>query len=139
MDNPRSLNVMVVDDIPHICKLLAEFIGYLDHVNVVGTATSIKEALDCVTNLEPHVVVLDISMPRFGLIQNGVDVLRWIKQHYPKTEVIMLTNHSEDIYRKTCQQLGAYAFLDKSMGSELLAAALDGLVIARTKASSEQS
>lgn len=133
MNNQRSLNVIVVDDVVRICNLVADFLSGIAGVKVVGTANSIKEALKCITELEPDAVVLDISMPRFELMQSGVDVLRWIKQHYPATAVIMLTNHSEMVYRRICQELGAYAFLDKSAEPELLHTAVTQLVEAHTK------
>ena len=128
MNRQGNLNVIVVDDVVRICNLVADVLNGIAGIKVVGTANSIKDALKCIAELEPHVVVLDISMPRYELFQNGVDVLRWIKQHYPAMAVIMLTNHSEMVYRKICQELGAYAFLDKSAEHELLHTVIAQLV-----------
>lgn len=135
MNRQGNLNVIVVDDVVRICNLVADFLNGIAGVKVVGTANSIKDALKCIAELEPHAVVLDISMPRYELFQNGVDVLRWIKQHYPAMAVIMLTNHSEMVYRKICQELGAYAFLDKSAEPELLHTVIAQLVDGRANTS----
>jgi len=130
MNRKQIYNVILVDDIARICRLVADFVNGIPGVKVVGTANSIKEAMECISQLTPDAVVLDISMPSYGLMQSGVDVLRWIKQHYPATAVIMLTNHSETAYRQICQQLGAYAFFDKSIEPELLYTAITQLVSA---------
>ncbi len=58
----------------------------------------------------PDIVLLDINMPG----KNGIELLRFIRVKNFGSEVIMLTNHAEVIYREQCQELGARFFLDKS-------------------------
>lgn len=82
----------------------------LDGVQVVGEAESVTAAIKRVTALVPDVVVLDIQMGD----GTGIEVLRYIKRTIPATQVIMLTNHSNDFYRDMCLREGAAHFLDKS-------------------------
>lgn len=58
----------------------------------------------------PDIVLLDINMPG----KSGIELLRYIRERAYTTEVVMLTNHAEDIYRQECKELGARYFLDKS-------------------------
>jgi DNA-binding NarL/FixJ family response regulator len=128
MQDPGDLTIVVVDDVPHICELVTALLNTVDHVVVLGTSNSIATALESIIQLQPDAVMLDISMPSFEEMRNGIDVLRWIKQHYPATAVIMLTNRSEPIYQQACQTFGAYAFLDKSSDAERLPAVMTQLV-----------
>lgn len=128
MNNKSDLSTIVVDDIEAVCSLVAEFVNSLEGISVIGTANSIKDAMDSITHFEPHAVILDVGMPSYEGMRSGMDVLKWIKTHYPITAVIMFSNYSAGQMRKPCLGLGAYAYLDKTMEADLLADVLNQLV-----------
>jgi DNA-binding NtrC family response regulator len=82
------MRMMLVDDEERFLtttqKLLAKK-GY-----EVFTAASGAEALDLLEKKIIHVVILDVKMP--GM--DGIETLKEMKQHFPLTEVIMLTGHA---------------------------------------------
>ena len=119
------LDVVVADDSPLVRTHLVALLSSIDRIRVVGEAESAGELLGLVDRLAPQVVVLDISMPG----GNGIEALQQIKQGHPATVVIMLTNHSNDFYRRTCLQAGAAFFFDKSCEFECV-----GEVLARLEA-----
>ncbi|BBO74266.1 hypothetical protein DSCW_16830 [Desulfosarcina widdelii] len=65
---------------------------------------------------EPDVMILDLRMP--GI--DGIEVLRRVKETHPAIEVIVLTSQGSEADKKTCMELGAFAFLSKSVDIEEL-------------------
>ncbi len=69
---------------------------------------------------EPEVMILDLKMP--GI--DGIEVLKRVKQTRPEIEVIILTGHGSEQDRKTCEELGAFAYLQKPVDIDVLTATL---------------
>ena len=122
-----QLRLLIADDSSVLRASLVEIFSRVEGIEVVGEAQDVPEALASIRALQPDVVVLDIQMPG-GC---GIDVLREVKRDYPKTIVIMLTNHLEPQYRQGCAQLGANYFLSKSTDSKLLIEIAEHLAAAK--------
>jgi two-component system response regulator CpxR len=75
-----------------------------------------ESALSMIHEDEPEVMILDLKMP--GI--DGIEVLRRVKQTRPEIEVIILTGHGSQADRKTCMDLGAFAYLHKPVDIDLL-------------------
>src|SRR5436853_6682448 len=64
-ETPREMvDVLVVDDDALVRTLLSDILDREDEIRVVGVATDALSALELVTQLAPHVVVLDADLPR---------------------------------------------------------------------------
>jgi CheY-like chemotaxis protein/cytidylate kinase len=70
-----------------------------------------ESALELARDDEPDVMILDLRMP--GI--DGIEVLRRVKKTHPAIEVIVLTSQGSEADKKTCMELGAFAFLSKSV------------------------
>lgn len=105
-----GLHVVVADDSAPIRAHLVGLFSALPAIRVIREVDSTPDVIEAVEALHPDVVVLDISMPG----GNGILALEHIKRTHPDTLVIMLTNHSNDFYRKKCLAAGASYFFDKS-------------------------
>lgn len=132
MNNFSDLTVLVVEDVKVVRDLVAEFVNSMENISVIGTASTIKEAIDCIVQLEPDIVILDISLPNHGDMRSGIDVLKWTKKHYPATDVIMFSSHSAAQMRKYCLASGAYAYLEKAIAGNELTEVINRLVRERT-------
>lgn len=78
----------------------------LEHIEgfkVVGEASDGRSAVEKVSELKPHVVLMDIGLP----LLDGIDATCKIKEMTPATRVIMLTSHDND--RDIFAALGAGA------------------------------
>ena len=115
-----SLRVLIADDSASLRRLLADSISEVQGVEVVAMAADGFEAVALADAEQPAVVVLDIHMPRM----NGLDALRAIRHRNPETEVIMLTNHADPVYKSTCLKAGASLFFDKTREFEQVGDAL---------------
>jgi DNA-binding NarL/FixJ family response regulator len=109
------LKILVVDDAPMMRQRIIESLMETGTTRLICLAEDVRSALDAMREVEPQIVLLDIHMPGSTDIQNGIELLRWIKQARESTHVVMLTNLSDPAYREAARRLGAYAFLDKSL------------------------
>lgn len=116
----KQVTVLVMDDAAVVRSLLAAMLTEIDSVEHVIQAEDAASALHLVDQHKPDIAILDIKVPGAGLTQNGIDVLRKVKQVHPTTKVIMLTNHATERYRRECQKAGADYFFDKSSEFEQL-------------------
>lgn len=99
--------ILVVDDEPEVRQLVADFLeakGY-----EVTTATSGVEALAAVAAQRPHLVLLDIMMPRM----NGLEALQRIRQLDQSVGIIMLTAVEDEAIAKEAMRKEAYDYITK--------------------------
>jgi two-component system, OmpR family, response regulator CpxR len=75
-----------------------------------------QEALDFTDEEDTEVIILDLKMP--GI--DGIEVLKKMKATKPDIEVIILTGHGSEADRKTCLDLGAFAYLQKPADIDLI-------------------
>jgi DNA-binding NarL/FixJ family response regulator len=93
------------------------------HFDVVGAESDGQALVKAALQLEPDLVVLDISMP----ILNGIDATREIKKALPAAKVIVLSMHSNAIYLNKALQAGASGYVLKSGASEELLTAIEAV------------
>jgi len=77
---------------------------------VVGEAATGLEAVEKAKELNPDVVILDISMPQL----NGLETARQILKAVPQTEIVILTMHQSERLVRRALEAGARAFVTKS-------------------------
>lgn len=110
MQTTRTNHVFIVDDSVWIRVRLAEALGRLPDVMVVGEAASANEAVAGILRTRPDSVLLDLNL----MGRTGLDVMRAVRPKAPEIVFVVLTNHSESQYRDACMEAGARYFLDKS-------------------------
>ena len=106
--------VLVVDDEPEAVELLVEFLSSKGYE--VLTATSGEEALRRVREDRPHLVLLDVQMPKMS----GLDVLRRIREIDAEMGVIMVTAVNEEDVGRQALELGAFDYIVKPLDLKYL-------------------
>ncbi len=101
--------VLVVDDEPDAVDLLQEFLAGKGYE--VVTACNGEEALERVKADRPHVILLDVRMPRM----NGLEVLRQVRQIDKEVGVIMVTAVNEEDTGRQAMALGAFDYVVKPL------------------------
>ena len=106
--------VLVVENDLGMGRLIGTTLGQLD----VAYAVDGEEALVQVRQAPPHLVVLDVNLPRL----DGIEVLRQLKQN-PATRsipVVMVTAREDDEARDQAIAAGAAAYLLKPFSPRTL-------------------
>lgn len=113
----RKIRVLVVDDSPVMRRLLTEALKVDREIEVVGTATNGREALERARVLKPDVITLDIEMP----VMDGLTALKELRRIYPQARVIMFSSLTEKGAKATIQalSLGAFDFVTKPSSKSL--------------------
>lgn len=119
-----AMDIFLVEDSSAIRRLLARRLEDMPGVRVVGEADSAPQAIALIDWLQPHTVLLDMTL----LVGTGVDVLRALRAKGFKGRILMLTHHSMDAYRELCMKAGADGFYNKGTGLETLFGDLDELL-----------
>lgn len=86
---------------------------------VVGEAANGREAVERCAELQPDVVVMDVSMPEL----NGIEATRRLSEVAPRTRVLALSMHKDSVYVREILRAGARGYLLKdSVDSDLISA-----------------
>jgi DNA-binding NarL/FixJ family response regulator len=118
-----SLRILIVDDHAVVRRGVRSLLQSQKGWEIVGEATSGREAVEMATRLQPDVVVMDLSLPEL----NGLDATRQILKESPRSEILVLTmHHSEDLARDVLQA-GARGYVLKSDADQSLIAAVESL------------
>ena len=110
---------LLADD-HHMFRLgMKKILEDIDYIKVVGEANDGFELLQMIHETTPHLVLLDISMPKI----RGIEVTRKIKEIDHTIKVIMLTMHNNMEYLQHSIEAGADGYvLKQDAGNELFAA-----------------
>lgn len=112
-------HILIVDDDPLIRNLLqssVEAFGYR-----CTTAQDGQEAVELLQRNEFAMVVTDMTMPRL----DGMTLLKHIKEHYPRTDVIVVTGYTETFSYTEVIKAGASDFISKPFNIDELEAKIN--------------
>ncbi|MGA2001752.1 MAG: response regulator transcription factor [Terriglobales bacterium] len=105
-----AVRILVADDHPvvrrGIMNLLASHPGW----EIVDEAVDGQEAVEKASQLNPDVIVLDLSMPRIG----GLDACRMIRKNASHPEILVVTQHDSRQMMREAEAAGARGYVVKS-------------------------
>jgi len=114
---PKRYHILIVDDEESITYLLkTEFEDRSEFA--VDVALNGADAINLIQSHIYDVVLLDVKMPRVS----GIEVLKFMKDHSPTTEAVMLTNLTDVKTAIETVKLGAYDFVGKPYDTDQLMA-----------------
>ena len=109
------LGILVVDDFaPFRETLCSFFLGYESMV-IVGEAADGEAAIELAFRLTPHVIIMDVKMPRIS----GIEATRRIKRFLPSVHIIGVSTQDDSIIRESMKVMGASHFLTKDCAHTL--------------------
>lgn len=126
-DPQGPIRVLLVDDHAMMRQGIRSIMERYADIEVVGEACDGFEAVAASQQLRPHVVVMDINMPK----KNGIDATRDIKARYPEIDVIGLSVNAGDQNREAMLKAGALLLLSKEAAAKQLYRAIKEAVAAR--------
>jgi DNA-binding NarL/FixJ family response regulator len=101
--------MLIVEDQAQLRKLLREFVqsGYPDAA--ILEAGDGAQALELCRGQAPQLVLMDVTLPD----ANGIDLTARIKALLPQTVVVMISQHSAEVYVERSRAAGAFAYIRK--------------------------
>jgi DNA-binding NarL/FixJ family response regulator len=114
------IDVLVVDDHALMRAGLRGLISGAADMRVVGMAADGAQALTAVATTNPHVVLMDLSMP----VLDGAAATRQISEQYPEVAVMVLTSYSDQQRVLEAMDAGAIGYVLKDTDPATLLAAI---------------
>lgn len=116
----QRYNILIVDDERALVHMLQAELSSGDRFEV-DVALDGVEAINKLQSSIYDVVLLDVRMPRVG----GIEVLKFLQEQSPQTQVIMLTNYADIKTAIETIKLGAYDFIAKPYEYDELIATIE--------------
>ena len=115
----KPFSIVIAEDHTILREGVKALLSSHPDLKVVGEAADGVEAIRCVQNHNPDMILLDLSMPRM----TGLDAIKEIKRVTPKIKIVVLTVHNTEEYILSTLQAGADGYVLKDAHStELLTA-----------------
>jgi two-component system nitrate/nitrite response regulator NarL len=99
----QTIRILIAEDNDRLLSGLETTLTIQPDLDVVGTATNGLEAIDSCRELEPDVVLMELTRPE----RDGISAIKEIHQHQSNIQIIVLSSFSEGALVEKARQVGA--------------------------------
>ena len=124
---PPPVRLLLADDHTMLREGLSRSLAALGY-EIAGEAGDGAEALTKHDEVDPDVVLMDVTMP----VLDGIEATRRLLIQYPAARVIMLTMHADEAMVQAARDAGAVGYLVKDCTTEDITGAIDRAVAGET-------
>ena len=122
-----TISVLLVDDHAVVREGYRRLLERSARIRVAGEASDAKEALARFCDLQPDVVVMDISLPG----PSGIEALRHIRLRQAEARVLMFSMHEDPVFAERAMQAGARGYVTKASAPDVLVEAVEAVARGR--------
>jgi len=108
----KKIRILLADDHAVVRNGFRMILAAQDDLEVVGEAANGREVLTASAELQPDIVVMDVTMPEL----NGIEATRRLCEVAPKARVLALSMHKDAVYVREILRAGAKGYLLKDSG-----------------------
>jgi len=116
-----KIKVLLIDNHLLVLDGLKAVLETFDHIEVAGTAGLAQTGLDIGREVRPHVVLMDINMPKL----NGIDAIELFRKELPDARIVMLSMHDSREYISSSVMRGAAGYILKDVSSDEIVSAIE--------------
>lgn len=106
----RRFSILIVDDHPIVREGLRLRISSQSDMQVCGEAGTVEEALQCVQQLSPDLVTVDITLGT----GSGLDLIQRLRTDGYAGRILVLSAHDDALYAERALKAGAHGYIGKS-------------------------
>lgn len=115
-----TIKLMLVDDHDVVRTGLRSFLETQSGFEVIAEAKNGKQALEKAKEMQPDIVLMDITMPDM----DGIEATLQFKKLYPDCQILVLTVHADKQYFMKMMEVGASGYITKQAAADELVAAI---------------
>lgn len=120
----HKTKIILVDDHAVVRAGFRMLLAASDSIEVVGEAERGEQAIQLYQELNPDMLVMDLSMPGIG----GLETIRRIVQRYADARVLVFSVHHEQVYVSRALSAGALGYITKNSAPEILCEAINAIM-----------
>ena len=124
MEKRPSLRVLIADDHESVRKGVCVILGTRGDIEVCGEASNGREAIDKAKELQPDLIILDITMP----VLSGIDAAEVIRTALPRVPILFLSMHQSRQIVAEAKRIGVQGYVRKSEAATTLLNAVDAVL-----------
>ncbi|QPK63884.1 response regulator transcription factor [Methylomonas sp. LL1] len=115
-----KIKIILVDDHAVVRAGFKMLLATGGTIDVIGEASRGEQAIQLYQELEPDMVVMDLSMPGIG----GLETIRRIVQRDNQALILVFSVHHEQVYVNRALSAGAKGYITKNSAPEILSEAI---------------
>lgn len=116
--------ILLVEDHPIFRLGLAELINQESDLAAYGSAKDVEQAIDEIDQINPDLIIVDLSLKQ----SDGLDLVKYVKQHHGNIPVLVLSMHDEYLYAPRSLSAGARGYIMKQEAIESVVEAIHFLL-----------
>jgi len=109
MPAQEKIRVLIVDDISETRENIQRLLQFDRNIEIVGNASSGRQAIALSQELKPDVIIMDINMPDM----DGITATEEIRRKIPYAQIVILSVQGDPSYMRRAMLAGARDFLTK--------------------------
>ena len=117
---PEKSRVLIVDDHPLFREGMRQMINRHPSLKVCGEEAGPEAAMKAVAELEPDLVLVDISLEG----GDGIDLIKSLKAKYEDLPILVISMHNESLYAERALRAGALGYVMKNEPARTVKAAI---------------
>lgn len=116
----NKLRILIAEDHISVREGFRYIIESQDDMEVIGEADDGRAAIEMARELKPHIVLMDISMPKL----NGMKAAATLKRVAPDIKILTLTRHTDTAFLQELLKAGVSGYVLKQSSSDEIIRAL---------------
>lgn len=118
------MRVLIADDHEAVRKGVCAILGSRADVEICGEAENGKDAIEKALDLQPALIILDITMP----VLSGFEAAREIRKSLPHVSILILSMHESNQLIEEAKKIGVQGYVTKTQVGATLLQAIDALL-----------